>query len=349
MTTRTEPLTHTDTDPVKQHSHWWHRADAQAAALIPALALASALLIGDLSAWATLTLAGLAMGMMLFIMTSGFTLVFGLMDVLNFGHGAFISLGAFFGFSVLLSLESWRLVDSLWLNLAAFGLAALVAMLCSAVLSWGFERVLVRRVYGNHLMQILITMGGLIVAEQLIYVFWGGEDIAMLKPTAFQGGLQWGDLVFEKYRLLAVVLGGLLFIGLMLVFKKTRLGLLIRAGVENREMVESFGYNVRQLFVLVFMAGSALAALGGVMWGLYDEVITAHLGQGIMITVFIVAIIGGLGSIEGCFIAALLVGLLSNYVGFLAPKLALISTIGLLVVVLLWRPQGLAPVSGGGH
>ncbi len=349
MTTSLETLQENNTTPVKQHLAWWHRPDAQAAILVPALAMLALPMTGDLSAWMTLTLAGLAMGMMLFIMTSGFTLVFGLMDVLNFGHGAFISLGAFFGFTVLIGLESWRLVDSLWLNLAAFGLAALVAMIACAALSWAFERVLVRRVYGDHLMQILITMGGLIVAEQLIYVFWGGEDVPLLKPTAFQGGWQWGDLVFEKYRLLAVVLGLALFAALMVVFKWTRLGLLIRAGVENREMVESFGYNVRRLFVLVFMAGSALAALGGVMWGLYDEVITAHLGQSIMITVFIVAIIGGLGSIEGCFIAALLVGLMSNYVGFLAPKLALVSTIGLLVVVLMWRPQGLVPATQGGH
>lgn len=349
MTAHIEEVNQAETGPVRRHTHWRHRSDVQAAVLVPALALIALPLTGDLNAWLTLTTAGLAMGMMIFIMTSGFTLVFGLMDVLNFGHGAFISLGAFFGFSVLLSLESWRVVDSIWLNLAAFGLAALVAMICAGLLSWGFERVLVRRVYGNHLMQILITMGGLIVAEQMIYVFWGAHEIPMLKPTAFQGGLEFGGMVFEKYRLLAVVLGALLFTGLMLVFKKTRLGLLIRAGVENREMVESFGYNVRLLFVLVFMSGSALAALGGVMWGLYDEVITAHLGQGIMITVFIVAIIGGLGSIEGCFIAALMVGLLSNYVGFLAPKLALISTIGLLVAVLLWRPQGLVPVAKGGH
>lgn len=336
------------TGPLKPRTHWRQRRDVQAAALVPLVALVAAVLIGDLNAWLTLTLAGLAMGMMLFIMTSGFTLVFGLMDVLNFGHGAFISLGAFCGFSVMLSMDGWRLSESLWLNLGAFGAAAIVAMSAAALMSWLFERILVRRVYGDHLMQILITMGGLIVAEQLIYVFWGGHDIPMLKPPAFQGGVQWGGLVFEKYRLLAVVLGGLLFIGLLLIFKKTRLGLLIRAGVENREMVESFGYNVRRLFVLVFMAGSALAALGGIMWGVYDEVITPHLGQSLMITVFIVAIIGGLGSIEGCFIAALMVGLLSNYIGFLAPKLALVSTIGLMVVVLLWRPQGLLPVSEGG-
>lgn len=347
MSARTESL-NTSTGAVSRHRRWWHRADAQAAALAPLLALIALPLTGDLSAWLTLTIAGLAMGMMLFIMTSGFTLVFGLMDVLNFGHGAFISLGAFFGFSVLIGLEDWRTAESLWLNLGAVGLAAMLAMIGCGLLSWSFERVLVRKVYGNHLMQILITMGGLIVTEQLIYVFWGAEEIPLLKPPTFQGGLQWGDLVFEKYRLLAVVLGAVLFVGLMLIFKRTRLGLLIRAGVENREMVESFGYNVRRLFVLVFMAGSALAGLGGVMWGLYDEIITAHLGQSIMITVFIVAIIGGLGSIEGCFIAALLVGLLSNYIGFLAPKLALVSTIGLLVVVLLWRPQGLVPVSASG-
>ena len=127
-------------------------------------------------------------------------------------------------------------------------------------------------------------------------------------------------------------------------FKDAKIGLIVRAGVENGPMVEALGYRLRMVFVGVFIAGSALAGLGGVMWGLYQEVITAGMGEKMMVLVFIVAIIGGLGSVEGAFIGALLVGLLQNYVAFLEPKLALVSNIALMTAILMWRPQGMLPV-----
>lgn len=323
---------------------WWHDHNIQAWLLLPAVMLMALVMIQSPSTWMTLTIAGLAMGMMIFIMTSGFTLVFGLMNVLNFGHGAFISLGAFCGFTVMKMMPDIMASPNVWLNLSLVLVAIVVAMIAVGIVAYGFEQVLIKKVYGDHLMQILITMGGLIVVEQLIYVLWGPEEIPLLKPLSFQGGWTVGDFSFEKFRLLAVGIGLMLFFSLRMTFKRTKIGLLIRAGVENREMVESFGYNVKQLFILVFVAGAALAALGGVLWGLYEENITAHFGQSVMIIVFIVAITGGLGSVEGCFVAAVLVGLLSNYIGFLAPKLSLISNILLMVVVLLWRPEGLLPI-----
>jgi branched-chain amino acid transport system permease protein len=128
---------------------------------------------------------------------------------------------------------------------------------------------------------------------------------------------------------------------MFLVLNRTRIGLLIRAGVENRDMVEALGYRVRRLFVAVFAAGSALAGLGGVMWGLYKETLTAAMGGEMMVMIFIVIIIGGLGSVGGCFIGAMLMALVTNYAGFLAPKFALVSTIVLMIAILLWRPAGL--------
>jgi branched-chain amino acid transport system permease protein len=119
----------------------------------------------------------------------------------------------------------------------------------------------------------------------------------------------------------------------------------VRAGVENREMVEALGYRIRRLFVGVFVAGTALAGLGGVMWGYYEELVTPRIGSDMTILVFIVLIIGGLGSVGGCFIGAILVGLTANYMGFLAPKLALGSNILLMAAILLWRPRGLFPVA----
>ena len=312
--------------------------------LVPALIALGLIGIGAPTTWLTLTIAGLAMGMMIFVMSSGLTVVFGLMDVINFGHGAFISLGAFAGITLLVGLNTLTSADSLTLNILAVTIAMVGAMAATAVLGLVFEKVIVRPVYGHHLKQILITMGGLIVAEQLIYVFWGPEEIYTPRPEALKGAVLVAGAAIEKYRLLAVVVGLALFMAMRWILSRTKIGLLVRAGVENAEMVEALGYRIKRLFIYVFMAGSALAGLGGVMWGLYQEVITAHMGGQLMIMVFIVVIIGGLGSIEGCFIGALLVGLLANYVGFLAPKVALVSNIALMVAVLMWRPQGLFPV-----
>jgi branched-chain amino acid transport system permease protein len=188
-------------------------------------------------------------------------------------------------------------------------------------------------------------MGGMIVAEQLIHVIWGAEQIPLQLPTTFRGAFIIGDAALEKYRLIAVGVGLTVFISMFLVLNRTKVGLLIRAGVENGEMVEALGYRIRRLFVGVFMAGSALAGLGGVMWGLYKETLTAAIGGEITVLVFIVIIIGGLGSVGGCFIGAMLVALVANYAGFLAPKVALVSDILVMVAVLLWRPQGLYPVA----
>ncbi|MDD7909638.1 branched-chain amino acid ABC transporter permease [Pseudovibrio exalbescens] len=313
-------------------------------ALVPVLAVLGFVAIGDPAAWLTLTVAGLAMGLMIFIMASGLTVVFGLMDVINFGHGAFISVGAFVGFSILIWLGGWTASSSVFLNLAAVFLAILVSMVATGLMGYAFERVIVMPVYGQHLKQILVTMGGLIVAQQLIHVFWGPDEIHVARPESLRGSIVIGEAAIEKYRLVAVGIGVALFLAMRHVLKSTKIGLLVRAGVENGEMVEALGYRIRRLFLIVFMVGSALAGLGGVMWGLYQETITAHMGSEIMVLVFIVVIIGGLGSVEGCFIGALLVGLLSNYTAFLAPKVALVSTIALMVIILMWRPQGLYPV-----
>lgn len=313
--------------------------------LLPALAIVAFPLVGSAPTWITLTAAGLAMGMIIFIIASGLTLIFGLMDVLNFGHGVFIALGAFVALSVLGLLPGWTTVDSLGLNLGAILLAMLAAMVATGMLGWVFERLLIRRVYGNHLMQILITMGGMVVGEECIKMIWGPQMIALEVPAGLRGAVLFGDAAIERYRILAVVVGLLVFGIMLLVLNRTKLGLLIRAGVQDREMVESLGYRIRQLFVGVFVTGSALAGLGGVMWGLYQQGVVPQMGARVNVLIFIVIIIGGLGSTGGCFLGALLVGLLANYTGFLAPKVALFSNIILMAGILLWRPQGLFPVT----
>jgi branched-chain amino acid transport system permease protein len=319
--------------------------DLLPALIAPIIALLALPLIGSPTTWVTLTVAALAMGMMIFVIASGLTLIFGLMDVLNFGHGAFIAIGAYIAMTVLIPLSGWVQSDVLALNLAALLLAVIAAMIGTGMLGWAFERVIVQPVYGQHLKQILITMGGLIVAEQLIHVFWGGDQKPMPLPNGLRGAITIGDFALEKFRLLAVAVGLTVFIVMQLVLNRTKVGLLIRAGVENREMVEALGYRIRQLFVGVFIAGSALAGLGGTMWALYRETLTAAIGGDVMVLVFIVIIIGGLGSVGGCFLGAILVALMANYTGFLVPKIAVASNILLMVAILMWRPQGLYPVA----
>ncbi|HSH90510.1 MAG TPA: branched-chain amino acid ABC transporter permease [Ramlibacter sp.] len=314
-------------------------------ALVPALAVLVFPFIGSGSTWLTLTVAGLAMGMIIFVIASGLTLVFGLMDVLNFGHGVFIALGAFVATSVLGAMGDYTASGSLWVNLMAVLPAMVVAMLVAGAAGLAFERFIVRPVYGNHLKQILITMGGMIIGEELIKVIWGPLQIPLPLPEGMRGSILVGDAAVEKYRLIAVTVGAIVFGILLWTLTRTKIGLLIRAGVQDREMVESLGYRIRTLFIGVFVVGSALAGLGGVMWGLYQQSVIPQIGAQVNVLIFIVLIIGGLGSTTGALVGALLVGLMANYTGFLVPKAALFSNIALMMAILLWRPQGVYALS----
>jgi branched-chain amino acid transport system permease protein len=225
----------------------------------------------------------------------------------------------------------------------------LAAMALAAAIGWAFERVLVRPVYGQHLKQILITMGGMIIGEEIIKMVWGPALISLAMPEALRGVLTLpigGDTAaVEKFRILATAVGAVVLVLLLFTLNRTKIGLLIRAGVQDREMVESLGYRIRRLFVGVFVAGAALGGLGGALWALYQGGVVPQIGAQVNILIFIVIIIGGLGSTFGCFVGALLVGLMANYTGFLAPKVAMFSNIGLMMLILLWRPQGLYPVT----
>jgi branched-chain amino acid transport system permease protein len=321
------------------------RFDSIPLLLTALLALVAWPLVGSSSTWLTLTVAGLSIGMVIFITASGLTLVFGLMDVLNFGHGTFIAMGAFIATTVFAALSDWTASPDLVKNLLAVACAMAVAMALAGAVGWAFERVLVRPVYGQHLKQILVTMGGLIIGEEVIKMFWGPGQIPLPPAEGLKGSLIFGNANVEKLRLVGVVVGLVVLVGLLWTLNRTKIGLLIRAGVQDVEMVESLGYRIRRLFVGVFIAGSALAGLGGCLWGMIRQIVVPQIGGEVNVLIFIVIIIGGLGSTLGCFVGALLVGLMTNYVGFLAPKATMFSSIGLMVAILLWRPQGLYPVS----
>ena len=297
----------------------------------------------DLGTFVTLLISGLAMGMIYFMAASGLTLVFGLMDILNFGHGLFMALGAYVAMSVLiLGAGSPDLASpSLFLG------AALVAMFSGALGGLLFEWLLLRPVYGMHLSQILVTIGGLIVGEELIKMIWGSTQKPLLPPNWIEGSLAFGPVVIEAFRLVVVGVGTLVFLLLSLVLTKTKLGLVIRAGVEDREMIRSLGYPIKRVFILVFAAGSALAALGGMLWGLYQQMVVPQIGAQLNILVFIVIIIGGLGSTTGALVGALAIGIVSNFVSYFSPTLAAFVNVALMFAVLMWRPNGLFPVKRG--
>jgi branched-chain amino acid transport system permease protein len=307
-----------------------------------ALVLVSLPLLGiPLKIYLTLTIAGLAMGMLLFLVASGVSIIFGLMDVLNFAHGALFAWGAYVGFSVFGFLIKWVEADSVLLNFGAFLIAILVAMVAVAILGIILEKLIIRRVYGNHLFQILITFGTTIVLVELIRVFWGPNDEVMIVPLTFRGNWDILDIIIAKYRIICIVIGIAIYSLIQLVLKKTKLGTIVRAGVENLEMVQAMGHNIYLLFTGVFAVGAGLAALGGLTMSIFSLQVYPDMGSTYLLFAFIVVIIGGLGSVTGSLVGALIVGLSYNYVAYLVPWAAAGVNIIIMIIILLIRPTGL--------
>jgi branched-chain amino acid transport system permease protein len=217
----------------------------------------------------------------------------------------------------------------------------LAAMAAVAVLGIILERVLVRRVYGNHLFQILITFGATIVLVELIRVLWGPNDEVMAVPLTFQGNWDIFDVIIQRYRLICIIIGIIVYAVIQLILKKTKLGTIVRAGVENREMVQAMGHNIFLLFTGVFAAGAGLAALGGLAMSIFSLQVYPDMGSTYLLFAFIVVIIGGLGSVTGSRVGALIVGLSYNYVAYLIPWAAAAVNILIMILILLIRPTGL--------
>ena len=298
----------------------------------------------DPTTYMVLTVAGLAFGMLLFMIASGMTIIFGLMDVLNLAHGALFALGAYTGgYWVLNLLETlgWVEYGTAGQGLFSLLLAILAGGLAGALLGFILERIVIRGVYGDHLKQIMITIGVLYVITEVTKIIWGPNPEVVLVPSLFQGSYDVFDVIIDKFRVMAIVVGVCIFIGIQLVLKKTKIGLVVRAGVENREAVMTSGYNINRIFTGVFTCGAALAGIGGTMFCIFQLQVYPDIGLENQILALIVVIIGGLGSVTGSFLGALIVGLSFNYVAFLLPKLALGINILIMATVLLLRPTGL--------
>jgi branched-chain amino acid transport system permease protein len=297
----------------------------------------------DFTTYTVLTIAGLAMGMLIFMTAAGLTLIFGLMDVFNMAHGALFAWGAYVGYSILraLNVAGWVETGSFVQSMGSILLALAAAAIVGALLGLILERVIIRQVYGDHLKQILITMGASLVLVEIIKIYWGPNDEVTLVPLAFQGSFDVLDVIVNKFRVLAIIVGVAVFTAIQLVLTRTKLGIIVRAGVENREIVQAIGYNINRIFTGVFIAGAALAAVGGTMWSVFKEQIHPEMGGENFIYALMVVVIGGLGSVTGSFLGALILGLAFNYVAFLLPKLALGVNILIMATILLIRPAGL--------
>jgi branched-chain amino acid transport system permease protein len=289
----------------------------------------------------TLTIAGLAMGMLLFLVAAGVSIIFGLMDVINFAHGALFAWGAYVSFSIFQRLMNWVEADSVLQNLVVFFIALVAAMIAVALLGIILERIIIRRVYGFHLFQILITFGATVVLVELIRVFWGPNDEVMTVPLTFSRNWDVMDIIVYKYRVICIVMGLIVYGVIQFVLKKTKLGTIVRAGVENRDMVQAMGHNIFLLFTGVFAVGAGLAALGGVAMSIFSRQVYPDMGSTYLLFAFIVVIIGGLGSVTGSLVGALIVGLTYNYVAYLVPWAAAGVNVLIMIIILLIRPTGL--------
>jgi branched-chain amino acid transport system permease protein len=271
---------------------------------------------------------GLATGMLIFLLAAGLSLIFGLMDVLNFSHGGLFAWGAYMGV--------W-----IYMHTGSFTVAIVGAVLGGVVIGWLLERWIIRPVYGNHLQQILVTLGVMLVLTELLKVVWGPNPLPAAVPPYLDGSWQLGGVILIKYRLFIIVVGLLLFVGLQVLLNRTKLGLVVRAGVMNKEMVQALGYNIKRIFSLVFMLGAGMAALGGVLLAPYSGVIFSEMGLQFAILAFIVVVIGGMGSVQGSAVASLLVGLSGAFMSYYVPDLSLAVNMLLMVLVLLIKPSGL--------
>jgi branched-chain amino acid transport system permease protein len=282
-----------------------------------------------------LLITGLGLGALYFLVASGLSLIYGLMGVLNFAHGSFLTFGAFMGWEF-----ARRMSDGSWFTLVT---SLLVGALVGAVFAAATEFFLIRRLYDRHIEQVLVTVGLALATVALFEGIWGTDQIYVKGPEWLNGvTVVLGAKIPNTYFLL-IVCAVLVLVGIVLFLRYTRYGLIIRAGVENRSMVTGLGIDVRRAFTLVFAIGGAAAGLGGVLASHFTGYVSPHLGGSLLIFAFIVTVIGGLGSLTGAAIASVIVAVLQQFANFYYDSGDLVVVL-LLAVVLLVRPRGLMGV-----
>ncbi len=278
---------------------------------------------------------GLQLGVMLFLMSAGLTLVFGIMNLINLAHGSLYMLGAY----LAATFQQWT---------GSFLLAVVLAAPCVMLIGALIEVSVLRRLYDrDHLDQVLATFGMILFFNELVRIIWGPQAYFMRIPSWLSGTVNiLPGLPYPAYRLAIVAAGMAAAVGLYVLIARTRLGMIIRAGASNREMVGALGVNIKLLFTFVFALGATLAGFAGMMAGPILSVETG-MGESILILTFVVIVIGGIGSVRGAFVASLLVGAADTFGRVLLPAaLASMLIYILMAAVLFWRPRGLFPAHG---
>ncbi len=281
--------------------------------------------------WLVLTANSITFGGLLFLLSAGFSLIFGLMRIPNLTHGSLFMLGAYVGATfagglVGLTLDFWLAIVVAVLAVAAFGVA--------------IERLLLRRLSGNQLAQVLVTLGISFMVADFCLMAWGGDPLNVATPPGLGGFIRLGPLAFPMYRLAIVVIAMVVAAGLWLLLDRTRLGAMIRAGVDDPEMARVVGIRVSQLFTIVFALGAGLAAFAGIIGGPILSVYPG-LDQDMLPLALVVVILGGTGSLLGSFVGSIIVGFLYNFGQALLPELAYFVLFLPMLLVLILRPQGL--------
>jgi branched-chain amino acid transport system permease protein len=270
---------------------------------------------------------GLSFAGLLFLVASGFTLIFSLMGVLNLAHGTFYLWGGYLGLVTLGATGSWLL-------------ALLVGALGVALGGGVLERLVFRRVRGLELPEVLLSVGISLVLADLALAQFGGDSLTMAPPAALQGSVVLGDLVVPRFRLAVIIAAVLVVAGLALLLKRTRVGAIIRAGVDDEEMLDALGVNIRRVAAAVFVLGAALAGasgvVGGVFFGLYPGA-----DAEMLLFALVVVVVGGLGSVAGAVAGSVVVGLVYSFGVALAPDLLYFVLFGPMLLVLVLRPRGI--------
>lgn len=270
---------------------------------------------------------GLTFAALLFIVASGFTLIFGLMGIVNLAHGALYLLGGYVGYTVAIYTTS-------------FTTGAIAAMLAIALAGLVLDQGLLRFVRRFELRQVLLTLGVALVLDDLALVVWGGDSFTIPVPPALRGAMPVFGTYYPRYRLFVLFAGVVVFIGLWLMLNRSRLGALIRAGVDDPEMVEASGINIRRVFLATFVLGCALVGFGGVIGGAFLSLYPTADAE-ILVFSLAVVVIGGRGSLAGAAVGAIAVGLLNTFGQVWFPELAYFVIFGPMVLLLAFRPMGL--------
>ena len=272
---------------------------------------------------------GLQYGLLLFLVASGLTLIFGIMGIINLAHGSFYMIGAYLAFSLT------RPMGNFWLALAA---GVVIAALLGIALEWLVIRFLYER---DHLYQVLLTYGLILIFEECRSLIWGDDVHGVQVPAALAYSIPLTDtLSYQTYRLAMSGFCLAIAFGMYWLIQKTRLGMMIRAGSFNRDMAQSLGINVGLVYRLVFALGLALAAFAGMLAAPVSSVFPG-MGNQVLIVSFVVVVIGGIGSVKGALAAALAIGLADTFGKVLMPQIAGMVVYLLMAAVLLWRPTGL--------